>query len=129
MERCRRRRERAHLPGRTPDHGVQGLKDLMAVEVTDCGVPAPERRQRLLRESGVKPPHPQCGGLGGGFEGFCEIPDHVDDGFVADRGINHGVIGSTVGPFMVKIFLDEIGAIAVDGIHELFGFGLTLAVG
>jgi hypothetical protein len=37
------------------------------------------------------------------------------------------VVGSTVGPFDVKIFLDELDALAINGIDELLGVLLGFA--
>jgi hypothetical protein len=51
----------------------------------------------------------------------------VNDGFITDRGIDHGVVNGAFRPFDVEIFLDEIVALAVNGINELLGFVLTLA--
>ncbi len=65
--------------------------------------------------------------LGGGIDVNHEVQNHVNDGLIADRGIDHGVVDGAVRPFDVEILLDEIGALPIDGIHELFGFLLTLA--
>jgi hypothetical protein len=51
----------------------------------------------------------------------------VNDGLIADRGIDHGVVNGAVRPFNAEILLDEIDALTVNGIHELLGFLLTLA--
>jgi hypothetical protein len=64
---------------------------------------------------------------GSGIEGFHKIQNHVNDGLIADRSIDHGVVNGAVGPFDVEILLDEIGALPIHGIHELFGFLLALA--
>ena len=65
----------------------------------------------------------------GGFriDGFHEIQNHVDDGLIADRSIDHGVVNGAVRPFNVEILLDEIGALAVNSIHQQLGVLLTLA--
>jgi hypothetical protein len=51
----------------------------------------------------------------------------VNDGLIADRRIDHGVVNGAVRPFDVEILLDEIDALAVNDIHELLGFLLTFA--
>ena len=51
----------------------------------------------------------------------------MQDSLVAKRGINHGVVDGAVRPFDVEILLDEIDALAINGIHELLGFLLTFA--
>src|ERR1700738_488475 len=66
-------------------------------------------------------------GRGPDLDGFHEIQNHVNDGLIADRRIDHGVIDGAVWPFDFEIFLDEIGTLAVDAIHELLGFRLALA--
>src|SRR5947199_7474028 len=61
------------------------------------------------------------------IDGFYEIQNHVNDGLIANRGIDHGVVNGAIRPFDAEILLDEIDALAVDGIHELPGFLLALA--
>jgi hypothetical protein len=70
---------------------------------------------------------PEHSGRDPGIDGFHEVQNHVSDGLIADRGIDHGVVDGAVWPFDFEIFLDEIGTLAVDGIHELLGFRLALA--
>src|ERR1700738_2945391 len=66
-------------------------------------------------------------GRDSGIDGFHEVQNHVNDGLIADRRIDHGVVEGAVWPFDFEIFLDEIGTLAVDAIHELLGFRLALA--
>src|SRR5437016_4064879 len=61
------------------------------------------------------------------IDGFYEIQNHVNDGLIANRGIDHGVVNGAIRPFDAEILLDEIDALAVNGIHELPGFLLALA--
>src|SRR5260370_15704530 len=60
-------------------------------------------------------------------EGFHKIQNHVNDGLIADHSIDHGVVNGAVRPLDAEILLDEVAAIPIHGIHELFGFLLTLA--
>src|SRR5258708_40138671 len=60
-------------------------------------------------------------------DGFHEVKNHMNDGLIADRRIDHSVVNGAVRPFDAEILLDEIDALAVNGIHELLGFLLTLA--
>jgi len=53
-------------------------------------------------------------GLGGIIEGFHEIQNQVNDRFIPDAGIDHGVIHTAVRPCHPEIFLDEIGALPID---------------
>jgi hypothetical protein len=61
------------------------------------------------------------------IDGFHKIQNHVNNGLIADPSIDHGVVNSAVRPFNVEILLDKIGALAVDDIHQLLCFLLTLA--
>jgi hypothetical protein len=47
--------------------------------------------------------------------------------FVANGGIEHGVVHRAVGPFDVKVLLNEIGALSIHRVHKLLGFLVTLA--
>jgi hypothetical protein len=60
-------------------------------------------------------------------DGVHEIQNHVNDGIIADRCIDHGMVESAVRPFDVEILLDEIMALVVNGIYKLQGFILALA--
>src|SRR5882672_810267 len=60
-------------------------------------------------------------------DGFHEVQNHVNDGLIADRRIDHSVVNGAVRPFDAEILLYEIDALAVNGIHELLGFLLTFA--
>src|SRR6266446_874360 len=56
-----------------------------------------------------------------------QIQNHLNDWLIADRGIDHGVVDGTVGPFDVEVFLDEIRAFPINRIHELLRFTSALA--
>ena len=56
-----------------------------------------------------------------------QIQNHLNDWLIADRGIDHGVVDGTVGPFDVEVFLDEIRAFPINRIHELLRFTRALA--
>ena len=56
-------------------------------------------------------------GLAGCIEGIRKFQNLLNDSLVADRGIDHGVIDGAVRPFNMEVFLDEIGALPIDGIH------------
>ena len=56
------------------------------------------------------------------LDGFHEIQNDVNYGRIADGGVDEGVVNGAVRPLDVEILLDEIDALAVDGIHELLGF-------
>src|SRR5690349_1499552 len=60
------------------------------------------------------------------IEAFHKFQNHANDGLIADRSVDHDVVNRTVRPFYVEIFLDKIGALPIDSIHELFGLLLTL---
>jgi hypothetical protein len=51
----------------------------------------------------------------------------LNNSLIADRRIDHGVVNGTGGPFNGEVLLDEIGALPIYGIHELFGFVFTFA--
>src|ERR1700731_4754342 len=59
--------------------------------------------------------------------GVLEAQNHVNDSFIADCSVHHGVVNRPVRPFDIEIFLNKIGALAVDVINELFGFLLAFA--
>ncbi len=61
------------------------------------------------------------------LEGLPKIQNHVNDRLIADRSIDHRMVNRAVRPFDVEILLDEIDAFPINGIHEQFGFFLTLA--
>jgi hypothetical protein len=44
------------------------------------------------------------------IEGVHKIQNHVNDTFIADHSIDHGVVNGAVRPFDAEILLDEIGA-------------------
>src|SRR5690349_24794455 len=60
-------------------------------------------------------------------EGFHEFQNHANDRLITNRRVDHSVVNSTVRPFDVKILLDEIGALPINSVHELFSFLFTLA--
>ena len=60
-------------------------------------------------------------------EAFHQIHNHVNDGLISDGGVDHGVINGAVRPFDMEILLNEIGALAIDGIHALLSFFLSFA--
>lgn len=68
------------------------------------------------------------GGLGG-FDGGHQVEDEMNGEFVADGGVEHAVVDGAVGPFDVEVFGDVVGAIAIDRVDELHGFGFGLAAG
>src|SRR5580700_696145 len=47
--------------------------------------------------------------------------------FVADFGIDHGVVDRPAGPFDFEILGDEISSFLVNGVHKLDGFLLAFA--
>src|SRR5262245_33379363 len=53
--------------------------------------------------------------------------NHISDALISNHGVQHAVIYRTVGPFGIEIFLDEIRALTVDGIHQFFRIFFTLA--
>ena len=55
--------------------------------------------------------------------------EHLNDHLLANRSIQHGMINRAIRPLRVKVFLDEIGALAIDGIHEIFGFFFIFPTG
>src|SRR5580700_9543706 len=61
-----------------------------------------------------------------GVEGFHNLQNHVNDGLVANRCVDHRVVNGAVRPLDTEILLDKIGALSVNCIHKLFGFLLTL---
>jgi len=61
------------------------------------------------------------------IDDFYEIQNHVNDGLIANRGVDHGVVNGAIRPFDAEILLDEIDSLAVYGIHELPSFLLALA--
>src|SRR5208282_5027603 len=61
------------------------------------------------------------------IESFHKTQNHPDGRPIADRGVNHGVIGGAVRPFDAEILLNEIGALPINRIHQLFGLFFALA--
>jgi hypothetical protein len=51
----------------------------------------------------------------------------VNDSLISDGGVYHGVVNRAIRPFFVEVLLNEIGALSIDRIHELFRFLLALA--
>ena len=58
---------------------------------------------------------------GGAFQDSLHRPR------ITQAGIDHEMETMTVGPFDAEILLDEIDALAINGIHELLGFLLAFA--
>jgi hypothetical protein len=44
----------------------------------------------------------------------------MNDRFVADCGVHHGVLNRAIRPFDLEILLNEIGAFPVDTLNEFF---------
>jgi hypothetical protein len=60
------------------------------------------------------------------FKSLDEVENGVNDHPITDAGVDHAVVDVVVRPFHAKILLDEILALAINSIHELFGFAFTL---
>src|ERR1700689_1191218 len=82
------------------------------------GIPGSPRKIRDASGS-------RSGSGGACIYGLHEIQNHVNDGLIAERGVDHGVVDGAVRPFDVEILLNKIVALAVHGVHELLGFFLT----
>jgi hypothetical protein len=55
--------------------------------------------------------------------------NHIRDALVADRGVQQGMVDDAIGPVCVEIFLNEIGAFAIDSVDQFFGLGFAFAPG
>jgi hypothetical protein len=62
------------------------------------------------------------GGLGLAVEEGDAVKDLIDDGVVADGGVEHLVVEFAAGPIFREVRFDEGGAVAVDGIEAAVGF-------
>jgi len=60
------------------------------------------------------------------IEGFHEIQDGLNYGFIAYGGIYHDLIYRPTRPFDVKILLNKIHAIVIDGVNQCVCFLLSL---
>src|SRR5712675_790270 len=78
---------------------------------------------RNLRTAGLQ------AGLRSDFcvHGCYEIQNHVNDGVIAHRGIDHSVVNGAIRPFDAEIPLDEISAFPIHRIHQFLCFILALA--
>jgi len=59
---------------------------------------------------------------------FLETQNLVDYVLDPNRGIEHGVIERSIGPFHVEILLDESRALAIDDVHRLLSVLLACAL-
>jgi hypothetical protein len=58
---------------------------------------------------------------------FLKFQNHTDDCLIADGCVHHGMVNPAIGPFDVEIFLNKIGAVAIDCIHEFVSLAFALS--
>src|SRR5215467_13768119 len=51
----------------------------------------------------------------------------MSDALITNRRVHHGVVDHAIRPFHIEIFLNKIGTLPVDCIHQLFSFSFALA--